>query len=62
MSKQVPLDDVLNEYLFRIENLENMVHQLSEHMAAQNHLMHVLARQVHKIAIENDIDINQRYN
>jgi hypothetical protein len=60
--KQVPLDDVLNEYLFRIESLETMVHQLSEHMVAQNHLIHVLARQLQKIAHENDIDINQRYN
>jgi hypothetical protein len=33
--KKVPLDDVLNEYLFRIESLENMVHQLSEHTDLQ---------------------------
>lgn len=60
--KKVPVEDVLNDLQFRVEALENMVHELGEHMAAQNHLLHVLARQIQRLAHESEIDITQRYN
>lgn len=59
---EVPLEDILNDHLVRIEALETMVHQLSEHMSAQNHLLHVLARQISMVAEQNDVDIRMRFN